>query len=186
MVGDERTSSLLEVAAVYSGGVIDSWSSCSVATYNANIQHFTCLTQGVTTKCGNGIIEEGEQCDCGSSDCSSTDSCCNGATCQLTAGSTCSALDACCSSCQVQSQGSTCRASVGSCDVAETCDGISSKCPTDAYVPYGTACEADDGDKGACWGSVCSNRCGGQLTHTNFCVSRIARVTIESIQLCSP
>ena len=170
----------LIMATVYTGGGVDSWSSCSVKTYNANIQHFACLTEGVTTKCGNGIIEEGEQCDCGSSDCSSTDSCCNGATCQLTAGSKCSALDACCSSstCQVQSQGSTCRASVGSCDVAETCDGFSSKCPSDAYVPYGTACDADDGDKGACWGSVCSNRCVGELllTHTNLCASRITHI----------
>src|SRR5262249_45196914 len=33
-----------------------------------------------------------------------------------------------------------CRASAGQCDVAESCTGTSSECPSDAFVPNGTTC----------------------------------------------
>jgi hypothetical protein len=54
--------------------------------------------------CGNGLLEPGEQCDCGSDDCSGIDPCCNGATCSFVSGATCSSLDGCCdpSTCAVR------------------------------------------------------------------------------------
>jgi hypothetical protein len=36
--------------------------------------------------------------------------------------------------------GASCRPSAGPCDIAETCDGVSSACPTDAFAPAATAC----------------------------------------------
>src|SRR5207245_4524241 len=39
--------------------------------------------------------------------------------------------------------GTVCRAAAGECDVAETCDGTSTACPTDAKQAAGTACTAD-------------------------------------------
>jgi len=36
--------------------------------------------------------------------------------------------------------GTVCRASAGSCDVAETCDGTTAPCPVDGFVVAGTAC----------------------------------------------
>ena len=53
--------------------------------------------------CGNGLIDTGEQCDCGaapSSECNAN--CCNNVTCQLTSGKAC-ASGKCCNigSCQV-------------------------------------------------------------------------------------
>jgi hypothetical protein len=44
--------------------------------------------------------------------------------------------------------GAECRAAVGECDVAESCDGVSGTCPTDAFVSAGTAC--GDGSSGQC------------------------------------
>ncbi|MFP6625055.1 MAG: hypothetical protein VCC20_16360 [Myxococcota bacterium] len=63
--------------------------------------------------CGNGIVEAGEQCDDGGTQ----------------AGSCCSPT------CQFESAATQCRSSVGSCDVAEFCDGSSSACPTDLFDP---------------------------------------------------
>ena len=39
----------------------------------------------------------------------------------------------------------TCRASAGACDVAETCTGASAACPADALTPAGTVCRASAG-----------------------------------------
>src|SRR5207244_12126711 len=49
--------------------------------------------------------------------------------------------------------GTVCRAVAGECDVAESCTGTSTTCPTDTFQPNGTAC-TDDGDP--CTSDVCS------------------------------
>ena len=69
----------------------DTWSPCSVATYEAQVGDYQCLAHGITTACGNGIIDENEECDCGLDDCSAIDPCCDGSTCQLK-NQTCQAL----------------------------------------------------------------------------------------------
>lgn len=85
------------------------------------------------SQCGNGIVEPGEACDCGGEEGCPENSCCNPSTCQLQRGAACDpATDACCTDqCQVASSGQVCRASTGSCDPEETCDGTSSRCPED-------------------------------------------------------
>ncbi len=45
----------------------------------------------------------------------------------------------------VQPSGIVCRASAGSCDPAETCDGSSTTCPADVLEPVGTLCRAAAG-----------------------------------------
>ncbi|MBI5533374.1 MAG: hypothetical protein HY898_11710 [Deltaproteobacteria bacterium] len=55
--------------------------------------------------------------------------------------------------------GTLCRASTGECDPAEACNGTLTTCPTDAFVPNGTAC-TDDGQ--ICTTDLCS---GGACAH---------------------
>ncbi|KAL1788337.1 disintegrin and metalloproteinase domain-containing protein 8 isoform X2 [Sigmodon hispidus] len=88
--------------------------------------------------CGNGFVERGEQCDCGTpQDCKNP--CCNATTCQLVTGAEC-ASGACCDRCRVKSAGELCRPRKDSCDLEEFCDGQKPECPKDAFQQNGTPC----------------------------------------------
>ncbi|KAM3859936.1 disintegrin and metalloproteinase domain-containing protein 9 [Diretmus argenteus] len=89
--------------------------------------------------CGNGLLEDEEQCDCGPpGECN--DKCCDAFTCKFTSGSAC-AQGLCCSNCQIRVAGTPCRESVNTCDLAEYCDGKSAFCPSDFYMMDGLPCE---------------------------------------------
>ncbi|XP_030630898.1 disintegrin and metalloproteinase domain-containing protein 9 [Chanos chanos] len=89
-------------------------------------------------ECGNGLLEKGEECDCGTPE-ECNNKCCNAATCTLTAGSAC-ATGSCCKDCQFQVSGTPCRRSVNQCDLPEFCDGNSATCPADFYLMDGLPC----------------------------------------------
>ncbi|OGM46184.1 zinc metallopeptidase mde10 [Aspergillus bombycis] len=125
-------------------------------------QH-TDLTAG---ECGNGIVEDGEDCDCG--DNCDDNSCCDGSTCRFRDGAVCDdAAGPCCTNCQFASSTTVCRDSTGSCDIQETCTGNSSACPTDRFAPDGQTC-GNSSDL-FCASGECTNRdmqCQ-QLLNTN-------------------
>jgi hypothetical protein len=73
------------------------------------------------TSCGNGVLEQGEQCE------SPFDSCCDSNTCQFKPAQT------------------VCRAAAGGCDVAETCTGASAACPADGVQPNTYVCRTSAG-----------------------------------------
>ncbi|KAG2172339.1 hypothetical protein INT43_004881, partial [Umbelopsis isabellina] len=87
--------------------------------------------------CGNGIKEEGEDCDSGGVD----DRCCNGKTCKFKSGAICDdANDACCLNCKLKTSGSICRPARSDCDIPEYCTGDSARCPSDLHLPNGVPC----------------------------------------------
>ncbi|NWH78536.1 ADA15 protein, partial [Piaya cayana] len=102
--------------------------------------------------CGNRFVEPGESCDCGLSlEC--TDPCCNSSSCQLLPGAACAAGDACCHDCQLLPAGHPCREPQGECDLPEFCDGVSPRCPPDAFVQDGQPCA---GERARCYGGACA------------------------------
>jgi hypothetical protein len=106
-------------------------------------------------QCGNGIVEPGEQCDCGGAEGCGADSCCDPTTCKFKDGAVCDdANEDCCQGCQYQSQGSVCRASTSSCDPQEVCPGDSGNCPADKTKPDGESC----GDGLQCASGQCTSR----------------------------
>jgi Disintegrin/Metallo-peptidase family M12B Reprolysin-like len=87
--------------------------------------------------CGNGIVETGEECDPGAG---SNSTCCDPATCRFRENAVCDPLSSSCctSSCQFAPAAQVCRpARDATCDVAETCTGLSADCPADQTSPNG-------------------------------------------------
>nr|WDU65915.1 putative metalloprotease Tcis_Metallo_1 [Tityus cisandinus] len=109
--------------------------------------------------CGNGFLEEGEDCDCGLPEfCNNP--CCNATSCRLTPNANC-ATGSCCDiqTCQVKPVATICRSASSECDLPEYCDGLSEYCPTNNRVQDGTECS--DGN-GYCYDSLCQS-------HNNQC-----------------
>lgn len=106
-------------------------------------------------QCGNGIVEPGEDCDCGGPEGCSDDPCCDPTTCRFASGAVCDdANEDCCSNCQFASAGTVCRASTGECDPQETCSGDAGDCPPDTTQPDGESC----GDGLQCTSGQCTSR----------------------------
>ncbi|TRY85661.1 hypothetical protein DNTS_020363, partial [Danionella cerebrum] len=110
-------------------------------------------------KCGNGYVEEGEQCDCGDLE-ECLNPCCNASTCTLKEGTVC-AHGQCCEKCQLKPAGIACRESSNSCDLPEFCTGAEPHCPPNVYLHDGQQCQ---GVNGHCYNSVCQ-------THEQQCVT---------------
>lgn len=101
-------------------------------------------------RCGNGYLEEGEECDCGEEE-ECTSPCCNANNCTLKAGAEC-AHGVCCDNCKLKSPGEMCRAASGPCDLPEYCDGKAESCPANFYLMDGSSCA---GGKAYCYTGMC-------------------------------
>ncbi|XP_005107366.1 disintegrin and metalloproteinase domain-containing protein 22 isoform X2 [Aplysia californica] len=136
------------------------FSTCSESDLKAS------LTMGITSclwgaprvhtefkqTCGNGIVERGEECDCGSpEDCMYKDACCDPTTCLLQPWAQCR-TGPCCSNCSYLPSSHMCRPRSSECDVPEFCDGRSWDCPNNAYIEDGHPCAQG---KGYCSGGIC-------------------------------
>uniref|UniRef100_A0A452SRM1 ADAM metallopeptidase domain 33 n=1 Tax=Ursus americanus TaxID=9643 RepID=A0A452SRM1_URSAM len=101
-------------------------------------------------RCGNGLVEDGEDCDCGArQEC--PDACCLAHNCSLRAGAQCTHGD-CCARCLLKPAGVPCRRAVGDCDLPEFCTGASPYCPPDIYLLDGSPCASG---RGYCWDGAC-------------------------------
>lgn len=106
----------------------------------------------VRRTCGNSIVEEGEDCDCGSIDnCHQVDPCCDPITCKLTKEAQC-ASGPCCESCQLKERGVICREALNECDLPEHCSGDSGDCPGNVFKKNGSPCGEGTG---YCFNGVC-------------------------------
>ncbi|KYO37794.1 disintegrin and metalloproteinase domain-containing protein 9-like isoform A [Alligator mississippiensis] len=86
------------------------------------------------SKCGDGVVGEAEECDCGSH----TEKCCQ-SNCLRKPGARC-VFGHCCKQCQFLKEGRLCRESSGECDLPEFCNGTSELCPEDMIKQDGTPC----------------------------------------------
>ncbi|XP_030046808.1 disintegrin and metalloproteinase domain-containing protein 33 [Microcaecilia unicolor] len=112
----------------------------------------------VGKKCGNGFLEEGEECDCGELE-ECTNPCCHAHNCTLKEGAQCAHGD-CCQYCKLKTAGTMCREPSGSCDLPEYCTGASPYCPTNVYLLDGSTCAYGEA---YCYNGMC-------MTHQSQCV----------------
>ncbi|XP_058508298.1 disintegrin and metalloproteinase domain-containing protein 12 isoform X2 [Solea solea] len=110
-------------------------------------------------KCGNGYVEEGEECDCGEPE-ECMNPCCNATTCTLKGDAVC-AHGQCCEDCKLKPAGTLCRESSNSCDLPEFCTGSNPHCPANVYLHDGHACHNVDG---YCYNGICQ-------THEQQCIT---------------
>ncbi|XP_058255797.1 disintegrin and metalloproteinase domain-containing protein 12 isoform X1 [Hemibagrus wyckioides] len=110
-------------------------------------------------KCGNGYVEEGEECDCGEPE-ECVNPCCNATTCTLKEDAVC-AHGQCCEDCKLKPAGTPCRELSNSCDLPEFCTGSSPHCPANVYLHDGHACHTVDG---YCYNGICQ-------THEQQCIT---------------
>nr|AJD23175.1 zinc metalloprotease mde10 [Onygena corvina] len=148
-----------------SGKQITSFSPCSVGQICSRMSQRTILTNCLTTnrgvdtisgrQCGNGIVEDGEDCDCGGAESCKGNKCCDPKTCKYTTGSQCDDTnEECCRGCKFAPSSTVCRPSGGPCDPDEMCSGNTGDCPHDAHSTNGQSC----GNNVQCASGQCTSR----------------------------
>ncbi|CAG2200967.1 Zinc metalloproteinase-disintegrin-like bothrojarin-1,Zinc metalloproteinase-disintegrin-like TSV-DM,Disintegrin and metalloproteinase domain-containing protein 12,Disintegrin and metalloproteinase domain-containing protein 9 [Mytilus edulis] len=140
------------------------WSSCSQTVLNDNFEIGLdyCL-KNIPEQlfdapyCGNGFVEEGEECDCGLPQICNN-KCCNASSCKLLSHARC-ATGRCCdlNNCQPKSAATLCRLSPGECDLPEFCDGETEYCPSDVHIMNGMPCS---GGQSYCYNGSCTTPTG--------------------------
>lgn len=155
------------------------FSQCSIKSVDAYLasEKALCLknqpniSMQSAPKCGNNIVEENEECDCGSvTFC--TNLCCNPSTCRLlTSGAECAYGD-CCVSCKIASNRTICRNAHSECDLVDYCDGMSPEC-NDVYKSNGTNCT---------YGGLCVN--GECYSQTHQCKYLFGEDSVSAIDTC--
>jgi len=141
------------------------FSTCSESMGSAYLNLFdsSCISSNTlpahAPRCGDGIVEGTEDCDCGPLGCEGVDPCCTD-TCNFRQGASCSTLDGCCdpNTCVPFQANSNheCRAARSACDVPETCDG-DRFCPPDKVRPTGEICQSGAWT-GSCFMGQCVSR----------------------------
>ncbi|KAJ8286779.1 hypothetical protein GJAV_G00043200 [Gymnothorax javanicus] len=139
------------MSAALGGRVPQVFSGCSKQEYEMFLQSPIplCLFDtpdielAFNSVCGNGILERGEECDCGTEE-KCENPCCHASTCTLTKGSEC-ATGECCKNCRFASPTTVCRSQKDDCDLTEFCTGMSAQCPQDVFSQNGLPCKGGQG-----------------------------------------
>ncbi|XP_012667664.1 disintegrin and metalloproteinase domain-containing protein 20 [Otolemur garnettii] len=155
------------------------FSNCSYLDYYNNSLSFgTCIQSPPNAQnifrgklCGNLVVEEGEDCDCGSPHQCMNDPCCQ-LNCTLSPGAAC-AFGICCKDCKFRPSGTLCRQQISDCDLPEWCNGTSHQCPDDVYVQDGFPCSTDT----YCYKKTCSN-------HDKQCKEIFGQDALSASQNC--
>ncbi|KAM5278196.1 disintegrin and metalloproteinase domain-containing protein 5-like [Hipposideros larvatus] len=170
--------------ALHSGGVKD-FSTCSLDEfkYIASDSGLECLhnilpdvpvyknTQKI---CGNGKLEPGEQCDCGTIEKCTHKQCCDPRTCRFKKSRVdCGSGECCTQKCTIKPANTVCRKSFDKeCDFIEYCNGVAPHCGPDTFARNGHYCDSGESFcyEGRCriFTKQCQNLIGGDSRGAPF------------------
>ncbi|KAH7731988.1 reprolysin [Aphelenchoides avenae] len=153
------------IMAPSSGGANSTtfWSDCSLEYLQHALKRGVdyCLQNVPKTafggaKCGNGVLEDGEECDCGNT-VACPNKCCIASKCKLAEGAMCADGDCCDTKlCKPRRPATVCRSAANDCDLPEFCDGVNPSCPADFFVQNGHKCPGET--ESYCYEGVCGSR----------------------------
>ncbi|XP_053532755.1 disintegrin and metalloproteinase domain-containing protein 10 [Ictalurus punctatus] len=173
--GESKTSDMKErgnyimYARATSGDKLNNnkFSICSIRNISRvlDAKRSQCFVESGQPICGNGLVEVGEQCDCGYSD-HCKDTCCHNANepdgkkCTLKPGAKCSPSQGPCCTAQCEFKGTQekCR-NESDCALEGKCSGTTAQCPTSTPKANLTACNGETQVciNGVCTGSICES-----------------------------
>uniref|UniRef100_F1RZL6 Disintegrin and metalloproteinase domain-containing protein 5-like n=1 Tax=Sus scrofa TaxID=9823 RepID=F1RZL6_PIG len=173
---------IMSPEAMHSGGVKD-FSTCSLDDFKYFAAHsgLTCLHSILLDEpvykqrrriCGNGILEQGEQCDCGTLENCTHKHCCDPRTCRRKRNKQCGSGECCTQDCKIRPANVICRKSADECDFIEYCNGTYSHCVADTFARNGQSCESGSaycyGGRCRSFTKQCRNLIGGESTGASF------------------
>ncbi|OXA58738.1 disintegrin and metalloproteinase domain-containing protein 11 [Folsomia candida] len=133
-------------------------SSCAVGTLPDYVAEDANPSVHINLKnCGNGVVDLGEECDCGpvAQKCRE-DSCCQ-TNCQFKLHAQCSSREPCCDeNCKFKSKGSVCQIATHDCGISEYCSGDRGSCSATSYKRNGANCVGEFG-RGICIAGLCKS-----------------------------
>ncbi|XP_059139254.1 ADAM 17-like protease [Physella acuta] len=134
------------------------FSPCSLKQIGQLVEVANCLKprSSITSFCGNGVRDVGEECDGGTNSIVGLDQCCR-PDCTLNLTATCSDFNTvCCSKCNIADANTICEGSfVNECKKARYCTGLSYTCAPAEFLPDNSSCL----DGGKCYHGECKSFC---------------------------
>ncbi|XP_037103271.1 disintegrin and metalloproteinase domain-containing protein 10 isoform X1 [Syngnathus acus] len=164
------------------------FSTCSIGNISAvlAVKKDDCFVVSGMPICGNGLVEDGEECDCGYRD-QCKDPCCYDAqedkekSCKLQPGKLCSPSQGpCCTDeCAFKSTPDMCK-KASECALQSNCNGNSALCPAPQAKENLTSCNEDSQVciNGVCSGSIC------EKYNLEECTCAIENDKDEAAELC--
>ena len=136
----------------------------------------SCFVAVADNICGNGVVEDDEECDGGDVGHGHSDPCCD-RSCRFTPGSQCSDRHSwCCSKCRIVPFGRPCRpAEEFNCKQASVCNGQSADCPAPDPVEDDKICVG----RGLCRRGECVPFCEARELYSCLCNS-----SVDACKLC--
>lgn len=168
------------------------FSNCSIASMRRTLSQRAeeCFGEAPTSLCGNGVLEQGEECDEGLIIPGEKGECCT-RNCRLVAGAKCTPRNhVCCTDkCDFKPRNEVCsQSNFLQCRMESRCTGNSGLCPEPRPTPDGSLCV----DWGECSGGKCNPFCeriaigkkACMCSEAEFACRRCCRAVNSSI--CSP
>ena len=117
-----------------------------------------CFTEN-NNLCGNGVVDDGEDCDCGADKTCKSDPCCDPSTCRFKGSCSPKSSICCTNSCQFSPRVQMCKARTDAyCDVDSYCSGVSGDCPVPVNRPNEEKPCTYTGLVGVCYNGTCVSR----------------------------